>query len=349
MQPFYSEVPEQSSYAFVDPAQVQVARLPVPPQGSLQPTMEYVTYAPLPMASPGYYFPAGGLAPPQIPTQVTFPPQTQQVMYAPPHMATPANFLPGAFSAYPPFFGTPTQYVPQPTTYNATMVPHHHHHAHHQAQAPSILPLPDLPPLAAPAKRTAKSGLRYPENPFQGVEDPEGTDPPPPGFVPVYRSHEKWKESHVKAITAPFKGSAAEFVIRGCLPFLFSAHASVRSHQWCLVLGVLKLPKEALIELTKHIDAIWKVAAPTLPVERYLTMPLFAFGAGSITGLPNGEFNPISFMRRQAPFQFSGFTTVGVDGVERQSATQYSDVPCKDHIPGVLVCRRATCRFAHVD
>ena len=170
---------------------------------------------------------------------------------------------------------------------------------------------------------------------------------PQVGSVPVYRSHEKWKESHVMAITAPFNGKTADYVIRGCLPFLLSAHAAARSPQWGTVLEALQLPREALMELTKHIDAIWSTAAPTLPATSYLSMPLFAYGAGSVMCLPNGESNPIASLRHHVQFQFRGVISVGEDGVERRSATQYSDVLCRDHIPGVKICRRPICRFAH--
>ena len=239
--------------------------------------------------------------------------------------------------SYATSFGTPTQYAPQATS--------------HYLQALPPLPVPPVGPLPAlqwPVQQTQRNSLKLAQNPFQGAEDPDGTEPPL-GFVPEYRSHEMWKESHVMAITAPFKGKTAEYVIRGSLPFLLSAHAAARSPQWGIVLGTLKLPKEMLMELTTHIDAIWETAASTSPATSYLNRPLFVYGAGSVTCLPNGEDNPISYLRHQGQFQFRGVTSVGEDGVERRSGTQYSDVPCRDHIPGVSLCRRAICRFAHVE
>ena len=198
---------------------------------------------------------------------------------------------------------------------------------------------------------------------------PQGQLPvPPPTAVPAltavtqvspepctmsvrYSTHDTWEESHASAVTASFKGTSADFIVRACLPYLLSAHYKAQSRQWEIISTLLALPPANMKAFEQAINAVWLNAQTESGVDArpLLNMPLFRHGAGSLRTLPNGEANAICHLRHQSLFQFRGVSHTDTNGIERRSSTLYSDVICKDHVPGVTVCSRTMCRFAHID
>jgi len=268
----------------------------------------------VPCIPPDYYQPPYAMSSPQVMAPWT------PMIYAVPQPVFPLQCIVSVPMQPPP----PASPVPQPTALR---------------NAPPLLDA--LPLLGAP--RYGVGGVPFQKDPFHGTGDSLDSSSPP-----MYKFGDRWRESHVASVVKPFRGQSAEFVVRGCLPLLLSFHARNRTRQWeHLVIHACGLSDTSVIQqLTETIHAL-SAHIPLSKTRPYLALPIFAYGAGSMKDLPNGSPNPIATLRHDVAFQFRGMQYVDGTGAIRRWGTQYSDVVCRDHVPGVSVCQRVICRFAH--